>query len=40
MPDRRLWLDNLAYTQFGFGEILRGEVLTLMADYAAMKVAT
>ncbi len=32
-PDRRLWLANLAYSQFSFDEILKGRVLSLIADY-------
>lgn len=33
MPDRELWLANIAYTQFSFKEILHGQVLELISDY-------
>lgn len=38
-PDRRLWLANLAYTQFSFEEILRGEALSIIRDYWDMEAA-
>ncbi|MCA3242667.1 MAG: hypothetical protein ING89_15345 [Rubrivivax sp.] len=33
MPDRRPWLDNLAFTQFSFEEVLDGRVLGLLREY-------
>ena len=35
MPDRELWLANLAYTQFTFHEILNGTVIDLINTYHA-----
>lgn len=33
MPDRELWLFNLSYSQFRFEEVLKGEVLDIIARY-------
>lgn len=32
-PDRELWLANLAFTQFSFEEIIRGEVIEILNTY-------